>query len=116
MTDPSCLFCKIVAGDIPADMVHEDDQVMAFRDINPVAPIHQLLIPRRHIDSAAVLGEADGALLGTLFTVAASLAADAGLDASGYRVVTNVGSDGGQSVGHLHFHLIGGRQMTWPPG
>lgn len=116
MTDETCLFCKIVAGTIPSDIVYEDDMVMAFNDINPVAPVHQLLIPRRHLGSAADLAESDAELLGRLFAVAAKLATDAGLPDSGYRVVTNVGNDGGQSVAHLHFHLIGGRRMTWPPG
>lgn len=116
MTDPTCLFCKIVAGEIPSDKVHEDELVFAFNDINPVAPVHQLIVPRRHIGSAAELDETDAELLGRLFAVAAKLAAMAGLPDSGYRVVTNVGVDGGQSVDHLHFHLLGGRAMTWPPG
>ena len=116
MTDENCLFCKIVAGDIPSSKVHEDDLVLAFDDINPVAPVHQLVIPKRHIASADDLSEADGELLGRLFAVSAALAAKAGLPDKGYRVVTNVGADGGQSVDHLHFHLIGGRAMTWPPG
>ena len=116
MTDPSCLFCKIVAGEIPSEVVHEDELVFAFNDINPVAPTHQLVIPKRHIASAADLAETDAELLGRVFAVAASLAADAGLPGPGYRVVTNVGADGGQSVDHLHFHLLGGRAMTWPPG
>ena len=116
MTDENCLFCKIVAGEIPSDQVHEDELVLAFNDINPVAPVHQLIIPKRHIASAADLAESDAELLGRLFSVAAELAREAGLPDSGYRVVTNVGADGGQSVDHLHFHLIGGRAMTWPPG
>ena len=116
MSDETCLFCKIIAGDIPADTVHEDDLVIAFNDINPVAPVHQLIIPRRHVESAAELSEADGEILGHLFEVAANLAREAGLPDSGYRIVTNVGADGGQSVPHLHFHLIGGRRMAWPPG
>jgi histidine triad (HIT) family protein len=114
--DESCLFCKIIAGDIPSDIVHADDLIVAFNDINPVAPVHQLILPRRHVESAAELAETDGALLGRLFDVAAALAAEAGLPASGYRIVTNVGPDGGQSVPHLHFHLLGGRRMAWPPG
>jgi len=116
VSDQSCLFCKIVAGDIPSDKVHEDELVLAFNDINPVAPVHQLIVPKRHIASAADLTEADAELLGRLFAVSAQLAAAAGLPRTGYRVVTNVGSDGGQSVDHLHFHLLGGRAMTWPPG
>jgi len=116
LTDDTCLFCKIIAGDIPSDTVHEDDLVIAFNDINPVAPVHQLLVPRRHVESAAELAETDAKMLGRLFAVAADLARDAGLPEPGYRLVTNVGVDGGQSVPHLHFHLIGGRRMAWPPG
>ena len=116
MTDETCLFCKIIAGEIPSDTVYEDDLVVAFNDINPVAPVHQLLIPRRHVESAADLAETDAEMLGRLFEVAAALAAKSDLPAKGYRLVTNIGVDGGQSVPHLHFHLIGGRRMAWPPG
>jgi histidine triad (HIT) family protein len=116
MNDESCLFCKIIAGDIPSDNVYEDDLVLAFNDINPVAPVHQLIIPRRHVESAAELAESDAQLLGRLFATAASLAREADLPERGYRLVTNIGADGGQSVPHLHFHLIGGRRMAWPPG
>lgn len=116
MTDPTCLFCKIVAGEIPSDRVHEDDLVIVIEDINPVAPVHQLLMPRRHVESAADLGEEDGELLGHLFAVAARLAREAGLPERGYRIVTNVGPDAGQSVPHLHFHLLGRRRFAWPPG
>ena len=116
MSDADCLFCKIVAGDIPSDVVHDDELVYAFNDINPQAPVHQLVVPKRHIASADDLTEAEGELLGRLFAVTAALAARAGLSAKGYRVVTNVGPDGGQSVDHLHLHLLGGRVMTWPPG
>jgi histidine triad (HIT) family protein len=116
VTDESCLFCRIAAGSIPADVVHEDDLVVAFNDIDPVAPVHQLIIPRQHIASIAEVSEADADLLGRLFAVAAQLADAARLPASGYRVVTNGGADAGQSVAHLHFHLIGGRRMSWPPG
>ncbi len=111
-----CLFCRIAAGDIPADVVHQDDLVVAFRDISPKAPTHLLLISRRHIGSAAELTEADGPLLGRLFAVAAQLARDAGIAEHGYRLVTNSGPAAGQSVAHLHFHLMGGRSMGWPPG
>jgi histidine triad (HIT) family protein len=116
MNDPDCLFCRIIAGQIPAERVHEDDLVVAIDDINPVAPVHTLLMPRRHIASAAELGEGDGAMLGRLFAVAAQLAAAAGLPERGYRLVSNVGADGGQSVPHLHVHLVGGRRFAWPPG
>ncbi len=116
MSDQSCLFCKIIAGAIPSQTVYEDDLVVAFDDVNPVAPVHRLIVPRSHVESAARLTESDAQLLGRLFAVAASLAAEAGLPETGYRIVTNVGDDGGQSVLHLHFHLIGGRPMAWPPG
>jgi diadenosine tetraphosphate (Ap4A) HIT family hydrolase len=116
MTDPSCLFCRIIAGDIPARKVHEDDLVVAIDDINPVAPVHQLLMPRQHVASAAELSEADAPMLGRLFAVAARLAAEAGLPERGYRLVSNVGADAGQSVPHLHVHLVGGRRFAWPPG
>lgn len=111
-----CLFCRIVAGTVPSDRVHEDDAVIAFRDIAPRAPTHILLVPREHIGSAAELGEAHGALLGRLFAVAADLARSEGIVGDGYRVVTNVGRWGGQSVDHLHFHVMGGRRFDWPPG
>jgi histidine triad (HIT) family protein len=114
--DPKCLFCGIVAGKVPSTKVHEDDRVVAFRDIAPRAPTHILVIPRDHIASAAELTEADGPMLGGLFAVAAELARSEGIAEDGYRLVSNVGRWGGQSVDHLHFHLLGGRQFEWPPG
>ena len=113
--DPDCLFCKIVAGHIPSDRVHEDEDVIAFRDIAPRAPTHVLVIPRRHIPDAHALTESDGDLLAKLFTVVREVADAAGLE-NGYRVVTNVGPESGQTVFHLHLHLLGGRPMAWPPG
>jgi len=110
-----CLFCRIVAGEIPAAKVHEDDRVVAIRDINPQAPTHLLLMPVAHIASAADLTEGDAPLLGHLFAIAGDLARAEGLD-GGWRLVSNVGTDGGQTVDHLHVHLLGGRFMTWPPG
>lgn len=110
-----CLFCKIGSKEIEAEVVHESSEVIAFVDIAPVAPVHVLVIPRRHIGSAADLGEADGDLLVQLFMTISALAASAGLE-NGYRVVTNVGRDGGQTVDHLHLHLLGGRSFAWPPG
>ena len=110
-----CLFCRIAAGEIPSTRLHEDDLVFAIRDINPQAPTHVLVIPVAHVASAADLSDADGPLLGRLFAVAADIARTEGLD-GGWRLVTNVGADGGQSVDHLHLHLLGGRRMTWPPG
>ena len=112
----NCLFCRIVAGEVPATFVHQDDLVLAFRDINPKAPTHILIIPREHIDSAADLGEENAAMLGRMFAVAANLARDAGIADRGFRLVTNSGPAAGQSVDHLHFHLLGGRSMGWPPG
>ena len=109
-----CLFCKIAAGEIPADIVFEDESVIVFADINPKAPTHVLAIPRRHIESAADLTDADGDLLAALFGALRHVAEQAGL--KGYRIVSNVGAESGQSVFHLHFHLLGGRPMTWPPG
>ena len=111
-----CLFCAIADGDIPADIVHNDELVVAFRDINPKAPTHILLISREHVASAAELTEDHAALLARLFVVAGALARSEGIAESGYRIVTNVGGDAGQSVHHLHLHLLGGRSMSWPPG
>ncbi|HWH37160.1 MAG TPA: histidine triad nucleotide-binding protein [Candidatus Limnocylindrales bacterium] len=114
--DRDCLFCSIAAGEIPADIVHQDELVVAFRDVSPKAPTHVLLVPRRHVASAAELSGTDSEMLGRLFSVAAQVARDAGLAEKGYRLVTNVGSGAGQSVFHLHFHLLGGRTLSWPPG
>jgi histidine triad (HIT) family protein len=111
-----CLFCKIAAKEIPADIVHASDRVVAFRDINPKAPTHILLIPREHVDSVAEAAETDGSLLEEIVRAAAHLARAEGVDRSGWRLVTNVGRDAGQSVPHFHFHLLGGRPMAWPPG
>lgn len=109
-----CLFCRIAADEIPSDRVFEDRAVIVFRDINPRAPTHVLAISRRHIPSAADLTDADGDLLAALFGAMRWVAEQGGL--KGYRIVSNVGAESGQSVFHLHFHLLGGRSMTWPPG
>jgi len=114
MSSP-CIFCRIASREIPAGIVHEDDQVVAFRDLSPQAPTHVLVIPRRHVGSLDDTAEADAALLGAMMLVAKTIAAASGL-AGGYRIVTNCGADAGQSVSHLHLHLLGGRPMTWPPG
>ena len=114
--DPSCLFCRIVAGEAPSTRLHDDDLVLAIRDIAPRAPTHILLMPRDHIPSARELTEDDAALLGRLYAVAAELARREGISEAGYRVVTNVGRYGGQTVHHLHLHLLGGRPFAWPPG
>jgi histidine triad (HIT) family protein len=111
-----CLFCRIVAGEIPSTKVHEDDQIIAIRDIAPRAPTHILLMPRRHIASALDLTEADSPLVGHMFAVAADLARSEEIAEAGYRLVSNVGRWGGQSVDHLHVHLMGGRAFEWPPG
>jgi histidine triad (HIT) family protein len=111
-----CLFCRIIAGEIPADIVHTDDRSLAFRDINPQAPTHILVIPREHIESLDEATQRDEATLGHLLRVAARLANQEGLSESGYRTVINTGAGAGQSVFHLHLHLLGGRQMNWPPG
>lgn len=116
MTTESCVFCRIIAGEIPTDFLHNDDLVVAFRDITPKAPTHILLMPREHVVAAADLTDAHGAMLGRLFAVAANLARDTGIAETGFRLVTNSGKGAGQSVPHLHFHLLGGRPMRWPPG
>lgn len=110
-----CLFCRMASGEIPVPKVHEDDLVFAIRDINPQAPTHVLVMPLAHIKSVAALTEADAPLLSRLFSVAAKIAEQDGLD-GGWRLVSNVGPDAGQSVPHLHVHLLGGRPMHWPPG
>ncbi len=115
MSDSSCIFCKIAAREIPAEVLHATPMVMAFRDLNPKAPTHLLLIPKEHIESITDLTEAHGEILADLMQSAAHLAKTEGLD-GGWRLVANVGPDAGQSVFHLHFHLLGGRKMAWPPG
>lgn len=114
MTD--CLFCKIAAGEVPSTMIHSDDLVVAIRDIAPRAPTHVLLLPRRHVASALDLTDDDGPLLGRLFAVAAEIARTEGIADNGFRLVANVGRWGGQTVDHLHLHLMGGRAFDWPPG
>ena len=109
------IFRKIIDREIPADIVYEDDLCLAFRDIHPQAPTHILVIPKQEISAASEIGTADAALVGHLFVVMAKIAAKEGLT-NGYRVVTNSGRDAGQEVLHLHFHLLGGRKMSWPPG
>jgi len=111
-----CLFCKIAVGEQKADIVHADDHVVAFRDIDPKAPTHILLIPREHIESVRAVRDKHAEMLVQLLEVAAHLAKAEGIDRTGWRIVTNVGPDAGQSVHHLHLHLLGGRQMDWPPG
>jgi len=116
MAEQDCIFCKIVAGGIPAAKIFEDERAVVFRDINPQAPTHALVIPREHVASLNEAGETDEALLGHLLLVAARVAREEGLADSGYRTVINTGAGAGQSVFHLHVHLLGGRALTWPPG
>jgi histidine triad (HIT) family protein len=111
-----CLFCKIAENEIEADVVHSSDHVVAFRDVNPQAPVHILIIPKEHIESAKSLTEKHGDLLAEIFQAAGHLAKANEVDRTGWRLVTNIGADAGQSVHHLHFHLLGGRAMGWPPG
>ena len=113
---PDTIFARILAGEIPADFVHQDEHAVAFRDVAPQAPVHLLVIPRKPLTSLAAAADEDAALLSHLLAVCRKVAAEAGLQDGGYRVVTNVGADGGQSVEHLHFHVLGGRPLGWPPG
>jgi histidine triad (HIT) family protein len=110
----SCIFCRIIAGEIPSAKVAETSTAIAIRDVAPAAPVHVLVIPKVHITSLA--DATDSALLGELVTLAAAVARSEGIDSSGYRTVINTGADGGQSVSHLHLHVLGGRAMGWPPG
>lgn len=116
MVVENCLFCKIVEGQIPAKIVYQDQDVVAFADINPQAPQHVLFIPRRHIASMTDITPQDGPLLASIYIAATKVARELGIAESGFRFVTNVGPDSGQSVFHLHFHLLGGRKLAWPPG
>jgi histidine triad (HIT) family protein len=114
MTD--CIFCKMVSGEIQPDVVLETDDILAFRDLNPQAPTHILIIPKRHISTTNDITEADTALIGNLYLAARDIAAKEGLAEPGYRTVINCNADGGQAVYHIHLHLLGGRAMGWPPG
>ncbi len=116
MAANNCLFCRIVAGEIQADIVYKDERSLAFRDINPQAPAHVLIIPRAHIESLNEAGQTDEAILGHLLHVAARVAENEKLSESGYRTVINTGAGAGQSVFHLHLHVLGGRALEWPPG
>lgn len=111
-----CLFCKIIAGEIPSDKVYENDNIFAFRDINPAAPTHILIIPKEHIATTNDLDESHKTIIGEIVLTAKQLAEDEGIAESGYRTVFNCNKDGGQAVYHIHLHLLGGRQMGWPPG
>lgn len=106
-----CIFCKIIKGEIPSDKVYEDDEVLAFRDINPVTPIHVLVIPKKHIKSMAEVEKEDEVVIGKIFRVIRKIAEDLGCSENGYRVISNCGEDGGQEVPHLHFHLLAGQKL-----
>ncbi|MDQ1593343.1 MAG: histidine triad family protein [Pyrinomonadaceae bacterium] len=116
MAEPNCIFCQVVAGEIAADVIYTDERAVAFRDINPQAPVHALVIPREHMDSLDDASVRDEGVLGHLLRVAARVANAEGLSESGYRTVINTGAGAGQSVFHLHLHVIGGRPLNWPPG
>ena len=116
MSESNCLFCKILVGDIPADIVYESETAIAFRDINPKAPTHVLIIPRKHIATINEIAEEDQALIGSLYSAAREIAAAQGIAEEGYRAVMNCNEDAGQTVFHIHLHLLGGRALGWPPG
>lgn len=111
-----CLFCKIIAGEIPSEKVYEDENVYAFKDINPEAPFHVLVIPKKHIQSVSHVEQQDEELVGKIFSAIRKIADENGLDEDGYRVVTNIGENAGQTVLHMHFHVLGKRNLEWPPG
>ena len=111
-----CIFCKIANGKIPSDKVYENENVYAFRDLNPVAPTHVLIVPKEHIQSLDEMKDTHQSLLGEMMLTAKKIAKDEGLSEDGYRVVNNIGKAGGQSVDHFHLHVVGGRNMQWPPG
>ncbi len=114
--DADCLFCRIVAGEIPAEIVHSSELAVAFRDLNPQAPVHVLVVPRRHIDNAGVLEAGDAEALAGVLVAARRVAEAEGVAERGYRLVFNVGEDASNSVAHLHLHVLGGRRLAWPPG
>lgn len=111
-----CVFCRIAAGELPARIVYETEQVLAFWDISPIAPVHILIIPRQHIQDTSMLDETTAPVMAEMFLAARDVAAREGIDDTGYRLLINTGRDGGQSVFHMHMHLLGGRKMRWPPG
>jgi len=111
-----CIFCKIANGEIPTDFLYEDDKVAAFKDINPAAPVHILVVPKVHIASALELTDENSDLVSHIFMVAGKLARELGFADKGFRIVNNCGEDGGQTVGHIHFHMLAGRNLGWPPG
>lgn len=112
----NCIFCKIVKGDIPSNKVYEDEKILAFKDIDPQAPVHVLIIPKKHIESLNAIKDEDLDIISYVFLKAKELAKKLGVSESGYRIVTNCGKDGGQTVPHIHFHMLAGRNLKWPPG
>ena len=112
----NCIFCKIISGDIPSKKIYEDDKVYAFYDINPEAPTHFLVIPKEHIESANTLNDENINIISHVFKIINKLVVDLGISEKGYRIVNNCGEDGGQTVKHIHFHVLGGRSLQWPPG
>lgn len=111
-----CIFCKIINGDIPSKKVYEDDKVLAFHDISAAAPVHVLVIPKEHIESANVINEKNSEIVAHIFIVINKIVKELNINETGYRVVNNCGEDGGQTVQHMHFHVLGGRNLQWPPG
>jgi len=111
-----CLFCKIANKEIPSNIVYENEKILVFKDINPEAPVHILIIPKVHMDSALELDESNSNIISHIFAIIPKLAKELGVDEKGFRVVTNIGEYGGQTVKHLHFHMLGGRNLSWPPG
>lgn len=111
-----CIFCKIVNKEIPSTKVYEDDKVLAFKDISPEAPVHIVIVPKEHIRSANELNENNASIVAHIFTIINKIAEEQGIKNSGYRIINNCGEHGGQTVNHIHFHLLGGRNLSWPPG
>lgn len=111
-----CLFCSIAKKEIPSEVVYEDDKVLAFKDISPEAPVHVLIIPKEHYSSALQINDENCGIVGHIYAVASKIARELGVAENGFRIVNNCGKDGGQTVGHIHFHLLGGRNLGWPPG
>lgn len=112
----NCIFCKIVNKEIPSDIIYEDDKIMAFKDVNPQSPAHVLVIPKEHIESSNDIDNENSQLIGHIFVTISKLAKELGISQDGYRIVNNCGEDGGQTVSHIHFHILGGRKFSWPPG
>ncbi|MCF6466521.1 histidine triad nucleotide-binding protein [Clostridium sp. Cult2] len=111
-----CIFCKIINKEIPSEIIYEDDKVIAFKDVNPQSPIHFLVIPKEHIESSNYIDDENSSLIGHIFLTIKDLAKKQGIDQDGYRIVNNCGAFGGQTVSHIHFHVLGGRKFSWPPG